>query len=200
MKTVQLSETGSENSDVMSICCPPSTDVVRNKKQPNNDYVKRPLNKFMLFAKMQRPKIREKNPLMNQKDISSMLGKEWKLLSPDEQQEYEKKAINLKHLHKKKFPSYRFCPKRRGTSTKKPTHFSEGFQQIQPVMHQSTQKPHRMASTNPELTYLPYIVFNNIVYVSTNIQRSSIESMPDGTDEPPMFNVQNVRPGVSTDS
>ena len=51
-----------------------------------------------------------------------------------------------------------------------------------PALHQSTQKPHMMSTTNPELNNYP------------------LGSIPDVTDEPPMFNIQNVLSEVPTDS
>ena len=186
------------------------TDEI-SKKKPK-DHVKRPLNKFMLYSKLERPKIRAKNPGMNQSYISALLGKKWKALSPAEQQEYEEKAINLKHLHETEFPDYKFCPKKRGTSTKKPppsrddhnyvgTHMSGAnreenqvrgpqsdtemrrYRRIQPVSQdQSTRTPHMMLTMSPEPNNYP------------------LESTPDRTDEPPMFNIENLRSEVSTDS
>ena len=134
------------------------TDVVSNQNQVKEDHVKRPLNKFMCYSKLERAKIRKENPQMNQKDISSMLGKKWKTLSPAEQQEYEQKAVDLKHLHQTQFPQYKYRPKRRGTSTKKTRYFSDGLRKIQPAIHQSTRTPHMMSTTNPELNNYPLAV------------------------------------------
>ena len=73
----------------------------------------------MLFCKLKRPKIREQNPEMNLKDISKILGEMWNRLSPDQQQVYKKDADDLKHLHKMKYPGYKFCPKKNSTFSKK---------------------------------------------------------------------------------
>ena len=179
---VQPRDTGCDNRHVLSNSSTPYTDVVSGKKQPKKNHVKRPLNRFMLYSKMERPNVRRMHPDLNQRNISEMLGKKWKLLSPEEQQEYEKKADELKLVHESQYPDYKYRPKRRGTSTKKTIYFPVSRRRIQPAIHQSTQKPHRMSNTNPEL--------NNY----------SPGSIPDVTDEATMFNIQNVLSEVPTDS
>ena len=120
------------------------------------------LNKFMLYSKLERPKIREENPQMNQRDISSSSIHHTAITSivivPESKQwrascTYENKAIDLIHLHKSEFPDYKYKPKRRGTSTKKTRYFSEGLKQVQPAIHHSTRQPYMMSTTNPELNY-----------------------------------------------
>ena len=66
----------------------------------------------------------------------------------------------------------------RDTFTKKTGYFSKNL----PALHQSTRKPHMMSTTNPDLNNYPS------------------GSIPDVTDEPPMFNIQNVLSEVPTDS
>ena len=85
-------------------------------------------------------------------------------------------------LHKTQNPNYKYRPKRAGTSTKKPGYFSENLRRIHPALHQSTQIPHRILNTIPELNNYPP------------------GSIPDVTDEPLMFNIQNVLSEVPTDS
>ena len=86
---------------------------------------------------------------MNQKDISSMISKKWKSLSLAEQQEYEQMAIDLKHLHQTQFPDYKFCSKRRSTSTKKTRYFSEHLQQFQTAIHQRISSGIRKVMRKP---------------------------------------------------
>ena len=85
-------------------------------------------------------------------------------------------------LHKTQNPYYKYRPKRGGTSTKKPGYFSENLRRIHPALHQSTQKHHRFSTTNLDLNNFP------------------LGSIPDVTDEPTMFNIQNVLSEVPTDS
>ena len=76
--------------------------------------------------------------------------------------------------------THQYRPKKRGTSTKKTG--SANLRRIQPALHQSTWKPHMISTMNPELNNYP------------------LGSIPDVTDEPTMFNIQNVLSEVSTDS
>ena len=85
-------------------------------------------------------------------------------------------------LHKTQNPYHKFRQKTRGTSTKKTGYFLENLRRIQPALHQSSRKPHKMSTTNPELNNYP------------------LGSIPDVTDEPTMFNIQNVLSEVPTDS
>ena len=178
---VQPRDTGCDNRHVLSNSSTPYTDVVSGKKQPKN-HVKRPLNRFMLYSQRERPNVRRMHPDLNQRNISEMLGKKWKLLSPEEQQEYKKEADELKRLHETLYPNYKYCPKRRGTSTKKPGYFSENLQRFQLALHQSTRKHYMMSTTNPTVNNYP------------------LGCIPDVTDEPTMFNIQNVLSEVPTDS
>ena len=179
---VQPRDTRCDNRHVLSNSSTPYTDVVSGKNQPKEDHVKRPLNRFMLYSQMERPNVRRMHPDLNQRNISEMLGKKWKSLSPEEQQEYGKEADKLKRLHETQYPHYKYRPRRRGTSTKKTRYFSANHRRIQPALHQSTRKPHMMTTTDPDLNNYPP------------------GSIPEVTDEPTMFNIQNVLSEVPTDS
>ena len=91
----------------------PYTDIVKSKKTPKDDHVKRPLNCFMLYSKIVRPKIRKDNPGKTQNEISSILGKQWKTLSPSEKEKYKDGSMALKKIHSVQYPSYIFQPKRK---------------------------------------------------------------------------------------
>ena len=69
------------------------------------------MNKFMLFAKLERPELREKCPDMNTRDINVLLGKKMHQLSLGQRKEYEHKADDLKREHKTEYPGDKLCPK-----------------------------------------------------------------------------------------
>ena len=94
----------------------------------------------------------------------------------------EERDDQERSLHETQNIYYKFCQKTRGTSTKKPGYFFKNLRRIQPALHQSTQKPHRMSNTNSELNNYP------------------LGCIPDVTDEAPMFMIQNVLSEVPTDS
>mmetsp|Transcript_29597 Transcript_29597/g.77642 ORF Transcript_29597/g.77642 Transcript_29597/m.77642 type:complete len:263 (-) Transcript_29597:1092-1880(-) len=85
--------------------------------------VARPMNSFMIFAREFRAEMRERHPNIDNKDISKMLGKEWKTLSADKKKTYYDKAAAVAEQHKKDHPDWKFvrAPPRKGKSKKAET-------------------------------------------------------------------------------
>jgi hypothetical protein len=65
-----------------------------NKK--NGNKIKRPLNAFMVWSKLQRRRIMDKDPTMHHSLISKQLGAGWKSLSEDERLPYYDEARRLR--------------------------------------------------------------------------------------------------------
>ena len=77
------------------------------------DYIKRPANSFMIWAKKNRTKISKENPILNNAQISKLLGQQWKTLSNEEKQICKDKAKQVKQEHKIQFPNYKYRPKKK---------------------------------------------------------------------------------------
>ena len=72
----------------------------------DND-VKRPMNSFLLWAKIMRRKYATENPNLQNAEISKLLGKIWNSMSTTDKRPFVEKAEKLRVIHMKNYPNYR---------------------------------------------------------------------------------------------
>ncbi|RKP39701.1 high mobility group box domain-containing protein, partial [Dimargaris cristalligena] len=72
----------------------------------------RPHNSFMLYRKDMQKLVIKDNPNMNQKIVSKKVGEMWKNAPESVKEHYGRLAEQAKEEHKKKYPNYKYNPRR----------------------------------------------------------------------------------------
>lgn len=115
----------------------------RKGKGSSQDHVKRPMNAFMVWSKIERKKMADSYPDMHNAEISRRLGKRWKTLSDADRRPFVIRSEKLREEHMRRYPDYKYRPKKKAKEAEKTNN-----NQQQPQQQQQNQQLKATAKNN----------------------------------------------------
>ncbi|CAL8365405.1 unnamed protein product [Lota lota] len=147
------------------------TETPYSKDKKGN--IKRPMNAFMVWARIHRQALSKVNPQATNADISIQLGNEWSRLSEEQKIPYYEEAQRLKYVHQQQFPGWIYQPqKKKGCPGSNRPSPSESVQATEEEPHGYASARHcSHQSSNP----------HNHSQLETGSSRPAFGSLPPAT-------------------
>ncbi|XP_034945350.1 transcription factor Sox-2-like [Chelonus insularis] len=119
LRSMQCLTGASPNSNEVGPMAVAIPNTLATNKKPQTEHIKRPMNAFMVWSRLQRRKIAQENPKMHNSEISKRLGAEWKLLPESDKRPFIDEAKRLRTVHMKEHPEYKYRPRRKPKTLRK---------------------------------------------------------------------------------
>ncbi|KAJ6219448.1 hypothetical protein RDWZM_005260 [Blomia tropicalis] len=164
----------------------PYTDAIgetgRNLLSPAGNTVKRPLNAFMVWSRVERKRMFASYANANHSEISRTLGSKWNKLTTEEKLPFKEEAERLQELHRKQYPGYKYKPKSKKKMVPKDT------ETLEAQVAQLAKLEHQFPNLNENSFLQKYNEIKNQIINIDNIDKKDSTNDIDDPVEPVKIN------------